>query len=497
MIRTSQSHPLQIAAIDIPGKSGRLGVTFCPGKVQADAATGSWRRDLEADLDAIAAWGAAVVITLVEPHELDERGLPQLGAGVRRRHMQWLHLPTADYSVPGDDFERAWASAGPRLQEILDAGFSVLVHCKGGLGRAGTIAARVLVEGGSSPADAIGLVRSRRPGVIETVEQRSYVENLVGVDRGPNRPDQSDSPRRDHAVGALVGLAVGDAVGTTNEFKTRGGFPLIADMVGGGPFNLAPGQWTDDTAMALALADSLGKNAALDPLDAMTRFVSWWKDGVYSCTGRCFDIGITTREALETFLRTGDPVSGSQDPHTAGNGSLMRLAPIAIRHGRNADERRRTAALQSRLTHAAPQAVEACVLFADILADAIEGMSKVDIFRARAVPLAQPIADINGGSWRAKAPEQIQTSGYVAHTLEATLWAVARTTSFEDAVLLAANLGDDADTTAAVVGQLAGAMYGVSGIPERWRKQLAWPGRIWKAAEALHHADSGERGIVA
>ena len=124
-------------------------------------------------------------------------------------------------------------------------------------------------------------------------------------------------------------------------------------------------------------------------------------------------------------------------------------------------------------------------------------MPEGDIFRTCVLPLLPSIAEINVGSGRARVPEWIRTSGYVGHTLEAALWAVARTTNFEDAVLLAANLGDDADTTAAVVGQLAGAIYGVSAIPQHWLERLAWPGRIWKAAEALHRADGGVRETVA
>jgi ADP-ribosyl-[dinitrogen reductase] hydrolase len=219
--QTSISDPLQIATLAVPGKLGRIGVTLCPGKIQRGAATGSWDRDLGADLDAIVSWGAAVVVTLVEPHELTELRVPNLGYEVRRRHMQWLHLPISDYSTPGQEFELAWKVAGPRLQDPLDAGFGILVHCKGGLGRAGTIAARLLVEAGMPADDAIRLVRLRRPGAIETKEQERHVQKLSAVNGNSDPIDRSEEGRRDRAIGALVGLAVGDAVGTTNEFKSR------------------------------------------------------------------------------------------------------------------------------------------------------------------------------------------------------------------------------------------------------------------------------------
>jgi ADP-ribosyl-[dinitrogen reductase] hydrolase len=230
----------------------------------------------------------------------------------------------------------------------------------------------------------------------------------------------------------------------------------------------------------------------LDAKDLMIRFVSWWKEGAYSCTGSCFDIGVTTREALHRFLKTGVPLAGSEDADKAGNGSLMRLSPVAIRHSGNPERRRRAAALQSRVTHAAPQAIDACILFADMIADAIAGDPLSNVLRRRDLILSAAIASINEGSWRAKAERDIRTSGYVAHTLEAAIWSVARTTSFEDAILLAANLGDDADTTAAVAGQLVGAIYGLSGIPEHWRNRVAWRQRLEDAADALHRASADE-----
>src|ERR1035437_5610419 len=122
--------------------------------------------------------------------------------------------------------------------------------------------------------------------------------------------------------GCFLGLAVGDAVGTTLEFKRPGSFKPIKDMTGGGPFGLKPGQWTDDTSMALCLAESLIEKKGFDPADQMRRYVRWWKEGHFSCTGRCFDIGNATRTALSRFVETGEALSGSTDPKSAGNGSI-------------------------------------------------------------------------------------------------------------------------------------------------------------------------------
>ena len=237
--------------------------------------------------------------------------------------------------------------------------------------------------------------------------------------------------------------------------------------------------------MALALADSLLASGCLDCRDLMDRFEAWWRNGEYSCTGHCFDIGVTTRRALERYRRTGDPLAGSTDPSTAGNGSLMRLAPVALRYWGDRASLDRAAAQQSRTTHAAPEAIDGCRAFAGLLADAISGMPRRDILAPRTFEGSRGIAKILAGSWRGRARDGIRSSGYVVHTLEAAIWSVARTADFRNAVLLAANLADDADTVAAVTGQLAGSIYGLSGIPEDWLDRIAWKDRLLDIAQQL------------
>jgi ADP-ribosyl-[dinitrogen reductase] hydrolase len=296
---------------------------------------------------------------------------------------------------------------------------------------------------------------------------------------------QTATAIEDRAIGALLGLAAGDAVGTTLEFRPRDSYAPLTDMVGGGPFNLEAGQWTDDTAMALALADSLAAHDDFDETDLLGRFVNWWHWGVYSCTGQCFDIGTTTRVALGRWLATRDPNCGSTDPRSAGNGSLMRLAPVAIRFWSDPQRLRDVAERQSRTTHAAPEAIDACIAFAEVLADAIAGRSKPEVLRPRPGPYRGVIGPIMNGQWWDKERAAIASSGYVAHSLEAAMWCVARTGDFRESVLMAANLGDDADTTAAVTGQLAGALHGASGIPDSWAKRVAWADVIREKAADL------------
>lgn len=173
--RTSQSHPLQIAAVRASPAHGRIGITFCPGKQDLLAYTGAWKRDLGTDLDAIVAWGATLVLTLVESEELVMLKVPQLGQEVQQRGLVWHHLPIADFSVPTPVFEQHWLQHGQDIRQRLRRGEDVLVHCKGGLGRAGMIAARLLVELGMEPATAIRTVRRERKGAIETPSQLGLV----------------------------------------------------------------------------------------------------------------------------------------------------------------------------------------------------------------------------------------------------------------------------------------------------------------------------------
>jgi protein-tyrosine phosphatase len=174
MIRTSETDLLQIASIGVGAGRGKIGVTFAPGKNDL-AIGGPWARDLEKDLDAILAWGAKALVTLLEPHELALLAIPRLGAEVRRRGIDWLHMPIRDVSTPDHEFDARWSAASERLRSRLDAGENIVVHCRGGLGRAGMIAARLLVETGSSASDAIARVRAVRPGAIETIEQEDWV----------------------------------------------------------------------------------------------------------------------------------------------------------------------------------------------------------------------------------------------------------------------------------------------------------------------------------
>lgn len=280
----------------------------------------------------------------------------------------------------------------------------------------------------------------------------------------------------DRIMGSLLGLAVGDALGTTVEFQPRDSCPEVTDIVGGGVFHLAPGQWTDDTSMALCVATSLVETGGFDPVDQLDRFRRWYREGYLSSTGRCFDIGNQTAAALIDFEATGRPFREYDGERSAGNGSLMRVAPVALAFWREPDRAARLSGEHSRTTHPARACVEACSVFGELLAAAVAGASKPELYelaarRADDVSTSR-LAEILAGGFRDRDRDEISSSGYVLDSLEAALWAFDATDDFVSGVRLAVNLGDDADTVGAIHGALSGAFHGVGGIPTAWRARL-------------------------
>lgn len=296
--------------------------------------------------------------------------------------------------------------------------------------------------------------------------------------------------------GCLTGLACGDAIGTTVEFMERGSFKPMTDMVGGGPFGLKPGMWTDDTIMALCLAESLVLNKGFDPFDQMNRYLNWMNYGYMSPTGSCFDIGMTTQSALYSYGSYPDnPYQGSTHSSSSGNGGIMRLAPIPMFYS-ELDLAKEMAKQMSRTTHAS----EFCLISAEIFCEAIwlalkgntkDHIKQIVIDRISNNKILQKIATgVFSGNFLEKDISQIKGSGFVLESLEAALWCFFNTDTFKDAVLTAVNLGDDADTTGAIVGQLAGAYYGYSAIPEKWRTKLYRNDLITSLSESLYQCSS-------
>lgn len=279
----------------------------------------------------------------------------------------------------------------------------------------------------------------------------------------------------DRAAGCLLGLACGDAVGAAVEFTPRGRFAPLTGMVGGGAFRLLPGQWTDDTSMALCLADSLLAMDGFDPHDQMTRYRLWVETGHNSSRAKAFGLGKVVARALATFARTGKAYCGSTESRHSGNGSLMRLAPVALFYGNDLPQAIEHAALSSRTTHASPECLQSCRYFAVLLVRALSGCSKEAIFQVDETFFPEGLdhlRHIRNMDFTRKSADEVSGSGFVIESMEAALWAFWHTESFEEAILAAANLGDDADTTAAICGQLAGAHYGLAAIPKDWLEKL-------------------------
>lgn len=296
-----------------------------------------------------------------------------------------------------------------------------------------------------------------------------------------NSIGQNSSEIADRFRGGMLGLAIGDALGTTLEFSQRDSLPQLTRIVGGGPFNLRPGEWTDDTSMAICLAHSLIRKEGFVAQDVMDLFYLWWKKGVFSVNDRCFDIGDTVREALILYENTLEPFAGNSSPQAAGNGSLMRLLPIVLFNFSNIDQCIEACASSSKLTHKAVEAVDACRYFGALIVAAIKGEPKEKLTGSvyepapscwQRRPLVSSIVQL-ASNVHSRARNQIKSTGYVIDTLEAALWAFHNSETFESGALLAANLGGDSDTVAAVYGQLAGAYYGESGINTDWIRTLS------------------------
>lgn len=307
-------------------------------------------------------------------------------------------------------------------------------------------------------------------------------------DQAPN-PGTAAAQDLDRHRGCLLGLAAGDAVGTTVEFAARGTFAPVTDMNGGGPFNLQAGQWTDDTSMALCLATSLLECGAFDPADQMERYRRWQTQGYLSSTGQCFDIGNTVAAALTRWTLTGEPYSGSTRPDTAGNGALMRLAPVPMFYRRTPMAALEYCLASSRTTHACAECLDAAWLLGEILLRALAGAPRQDLLIVKDISLpygSTGIARLAQGAYLDKAQTEIRGTGYVVHSLEAALWCLAQTSDYRSAILAATNLGDDADTTAAICGQIAGAHYGADAIPLQWRQRLSLGTDIQALADRLY-----------
>lgn len=276
--------------------------------------------------------------------------------------------------------------------------------------------------------------------------------------------------RKDKAIGCMLGAVIGDALGATLEFSQRDIHPTVDTLVGGGVFDLPKGGWTDDTSMSLAIADSLISSKCFNPREVQDNFVAWKNDEKFSYDDRgCFDIGITTYEALYKYEEDNTtPFTGLTSKMSSGNGSIMRLSPIFTFYANDRVSGTGVAVEQSNLTHANALCLEYCKKCSEVVYDAFTGKLHTDILSQQHVHR-----------------DEVWSDGFVVNTYNASCWAISQTTNFKDALILAVNLAGDADTVGAVTGMFAGALYGLKGIPEDWVNDLVMSSDIVKTAEEL------------
>ena len=464
-----------------------------PGKLLAGKYPGSRKlQELERRLGALLGAGFNAFLDLTEPGELPpyDSYLPK-GA-------VYLRKPITDHGVPRDGAYMAEILG--EVAQLLDAGRLLYVHCRAGIGRTGTVVACHLIEQGLSPEEALVRLNELWQGsdrsdtwaeVPETQEQRDFVRDYQPMSDPTRAPEVLDAARtlRDRFQGALLGLAVGDALAAHTQFRKPGSFAPVGDLLGGGPFDLPRGAWTDDTAMALLLAESLLERG-FDAQDQVSRYARWQREGHGSATGQCVGISANVARSIATALYKRQPFAGSHDPGQLDKDPLSRVAPVVMYFFSDAGVAMARAVEAARITAQAPLVLDCVRLFAAMLRQALTGRDKAAVLRPPREYWLQPgtrpeVLAVYEGSYARRAPAEITGGGHILQALEAALWAFHAGETWREGALLAANLGRDSDVVSAAYGQLAGAFHGVSAIPGIWRNSLMKQEEVIDTADRL------------
>ena len=450
-----------------------------PGRLLAGKNPGGKNlQELERRLGALLDAGFDAFIDLTEPGELPAYD------GYLPEDAVYLRKPIKDHGVPPDSAYMAEILA--EVDALLESGRRLYVHCRAGIGRTGTVVACHLIETGLAPQSALQRLNElwqgsdssdTWPEVPETDEQRDFI--LAYAPDPTRSPEVMDAARtlRDRFQGALLGLAVCDALAVHTQFRKPGSFAPVGDLLGGGSFDLPRGAWSDDTAMALLLAESLLERDGFDGHDQVARYSRWQREGYGSATGQCVGISANVARVLATALYKRQPFAGSHDPEQLDKDPLSRVAPAVMFFFADASASVSRAAEAARITAQAPQVLDCVRLFAAMVRLALAGRDKATVLRPPreswiSTSTRPEVLRIFEGSYAERMPPEITGGGNILQALEAALWAFYRGETFREGALLAANLGRDSDVVAAAYGQLAGAYHGVSAIPGIWRNSL-------------------------
>jgi ADP-ribosyl-[dinitrogen reductase] hydrolase len=528
MKKTSETHPLRIDAVTVGPLGGEIGMTLCPGKRAASAFAGEWERDLDADLAVVAHWGADVVVSLMEPHEFVQLGVPEL-AGRIPAGIAHLVLPIVDGGVPSGTWERAWIKEGPRLRERIALGGSILIHCRGGLGRTGLVAARLLVEFGEEPARAMRRVRAARPDAIENRRQEEYVRRQRRLPSPLPRPIVAVDPEKQARFrGCLLAGAAGDALGAPVEFmdigaiRARFGPGGIRDYV---PYGGKTGTVTDDTQMTLFTAEGLLRSANRGRMSgvgadflrvvghAYRRWLHTQGEGV--CDPDLLSGGLIRNHELFAWRAPGVTCLSAlramgRDVRLAGNdskgcGGVMRMAPVGLFvagwEGAGPDPARRAFELGcdfAALTHGHPAGQHPAGVLAVLVLRLVQGATLPDaLAEARALlvtrrdhgeTLAAIDLAVKLAGQGSDPDDNLRRlgQGWVGEeALAIALYCALRADTLEEGICLAVNLTGDSDSTGAIAGNLLGALHGVDAIPGRWLSPRELRGTIEEVADDL------------
>ena len=402
--------------------------------------------------------------------------------------IQYRNYPIRDGIVPSPALMVAILD---RIAWCRTNNIALYIHCWGGVGRTGTVIACWFMRGGLSARAAIGLLNERRKVAGLRRQSPDFHAQIDFVEQWVE-PDADTRTMwlrwRDIFRGGMLGAALGNAIGVTNDMRSANQLTRVDDMQGGGIFSIAKGGWTDETAMMLCVTESLIHIRRFDARDVADRFLRWWREGYLTCNGRVYEVGSTTRMALFTYLQTGEPLSGISSATASGNGSVTRIVPVALFYAHAQADLLRYTEINSKITHGTQVAIDACRYIAWLIAQLSTGIDKKT---ALLCPwpfgdLAPDIERVVSGSYRSKTINDINTSIDMSETLEAALWALWHTDDFASGAIVMANLGGLSEAGGQLYGEIAGVLYGESNLPVDWLTTLQKYDVIaWMAEELL------------